>query len=60
MIAPLCLSCRVPMQSLHFKCVELDLCPHCRGVWLDHGELEKLMTYAAGEGAPPRRRPAHD
>ena len=25
------------------KGVEIDYCPECRGIWLDHGELEKLM-----------------
>jgi Zn-finger nucleic acid-binding protein len=23
--------------------VEIDYCPECRGVWLDRGELEKLL-----------------
>lgn len=23
--------------------VEIDVCPHCKGVWLDRGELEKLL-----------------
>jgi Zn-finger nucleic acid-binding protein len=23
--------------------VEIDYCPQCRGVWLDRGELDKLM-----------------
>ena len=23
--------------------VEIDYCPECRGIWLDRGELEKLM-----------------
>jgi len=30
--------------------VEIDHCPHCRGVWLDRGELDKLVersVYAA-------------
>jgi len=27
--------------------VEIDYCPICRGVWLDKGELDKLMSYAA-------------
>ena len=26
--------------------VVVDVCPSCRGVWLDRGELEKLMTFA--------------
>jgi len=24
--------------------VEIDYCPECRGVWLDRGELEKLLS----------------
>lgn len=30
--------------------VELDYCPQCRGVWLDRGELDKLLDRAAGSG----------
>ena len=25
------------------KWVEIDYCPECRGIWLDKGELEKLI-----------------
>ena len=25
----------------------VDVCPSCRGVWLDRGELEKLIAFAA-------------
>jgi uncharacterized protein len=27
--------------------VEIDYCPMCRGVWLDRGELDKLIERAA-------------
>lgn len=27
--------------------VEIDYCPNCRGVWLDRGELDKLMQLGA-------------
>jgi len=27
--------------------VEIDYCPNCRGVWLDRGELDKLIDRAA-------------
>jgi uncharacterized protein len=27
--------------------VEIDYCPQCRGVWLDRGELDKLVEMAA-------------
>lgn len=30
--------------------VEIDYCPKCRGVWLDRGELDKIIE-RAGEGA---------
>ncbi|MDF1705470.1 MAG: zf-TFIIB domain-containing protein [Aeromicrobium sp.] len=32
--------------------VELDYCPECRGVWLDRGELDKILDRAAAEVAP--------
>lgn len=27
----------------------VDVCPSCRGVWLDRGELEKLLSHAKRE-----------
>ena len=32
--------------------VEIDYCPACRGVWLDRGELDKLLERAAFAAAP--------
>jgi len=32
--------------------VEIDYCPACRGVWLDRGELDKLLDRAAAVVAP--------
>jgi Zn-finger nucleic acid-binding protein len=29
--------------------VEIDYCPTCRGVWLDRGELDKILDRAASE-----------
>ena len=42
--------------------VELDYCPECRGVWLDRGELDKLVRRddENGEDEPPRLRAVHD
>ncbi|MDB5420191.1 MAG: hypothetical protein JWR59_138 [Brevundimonas sp.] len=39
-----------PMQTLERSGVQFDMCPACRGVWLDRGELEKLMESAAADG----------
>lgn len=38
------------MQTLERGGVQFDMCPSCRGVWLDRGELEKLMEAATAEG----------
>ena len=32
--------------------IEIDYCPQCRGVWLDRGELDKIIDRAAPQGAP--------
>lgn len=34
------------MQTIERSGVQFDMCPTCRGVWLDRGELEKLMSAA--------------
>jgi Zn-finger nucleic acid-binding protein len=39
------------MQALTRANVEFDMCPSCRGVWLDRGELEKIIQ-GAREGEP--------
>ena len=44
-----CPNDNAPMQALNRQGVELDICPQCRGVWLDRGELEKLMGMARSE-----------
>ena len=35
--------------------IEIDYCPECRGVWLDRGELDKIIERAdlAAPAAPP-------
>jgi Zn-finger nucleic acid-binding protein len=38
--------------------IEIDFCPRCRGIWLDRGELDKLIERTAGWQAPaPRPSP---
>ncbi|WP_091325806.1 zf-TFIIB domain-containing protein [Arthrobacter sp. cf158] len=38
--------------------VEIDYCPQCRGVWLDRGELDKIIDRVAAESVPAPVRPA--
>ena len=40
--------------------VEIDYCPDCRGVWLDRGELDKLIEREAAAPVPARSRHDHD
>jgi len=39
--------------------VEIDYCPTCRGVWLDRGELDKIVERTMAEAGPavPLREP---
>lgn len=32
--------------------IEIDYCPTCRGVWLDRGELDKLIERGSADRAP--------
>jgi uncharacterized protein len=33
--------------------IEVDYCPKCRGVWLDRGELDKIIERSAAPTSPP-------
>jgi uncharacterized protein len=51
----LCPNDNGPMQTVQRSGVEFDICPACRGVWLDRGELEKMLAAARQDmaGTPP-------
>lgn len=36
--------------------IEIDYCPNCRGVWLDRGELDKIIERSGGEQIPQPRQ----
>jgi uncharacterized protein len=38
--------------------VEIDYCPQCRGVWLDRGELDKIIERSTPVGPAPEGRHA--
>lgn len=33
--------------------IEIDYCPKCRGVWLDRGELDKIVDRSLGASSAP-------
>lgn len=38
-----CPNCNETLLMTHRNNIEIDYCPNCRGVWLDKGELDKLL-----------------
>lgn len=34
--------------------IEIDYCPDCRGIWLDRGELDKILDAVKGDAPAPR------
>ncbi len=42
-----CPHCNVPLTMTERQGVEIDYCPQCRGVWLDRGELDKILERQA-------------
>lgn len=50
-----CPVCRVPLVMSDRQGIEIDYCPQCRGVWLDRGELDKIIdrSVAPAPSAPP-------
>ena len=42
-----CPVCNVALTMTDRQGVEIDYCPKCRGVWLDRGELDKIIERSA-------------
>jgi Zn-finger nucleic acid-binding protein len=63
-----CPTCEIAMEVQNFEDVLFDICPSCKGVWLDRGEMQKVIAHvrrqeseipSAGLGAAPAA-PPHD
>ncbi len=53
-----CPVCRVPLTISDRQGVEIDYCPRCRGVWLDRGEIDKIIEREVAAYGPLSRRDA--
>ena len=42
-----CPQCQTPLVMSERQGIEIDYCPQCRGVWLDRGELDKIIARSA-------------
>jgi Zn-finger nucleic acid-binding protein len=51
----LCPACMVELKLAERQGVEIDYCPQCRGVWLDRGELDKIIERGRATTAPRER-----
>ena len=52
-----CPVCRVPLAMSDRQGIEIDYCPQCRGVWLDRGELDKIIDRSAAHAPEPAAAP---
>ena len=59
-----CPICNIPLTMAERQGVEIDYCSKCRGVWLDRGELDKIIERATAEmssrSVPAEREEHHD
>jgi uncharacterized protein len=50
----LCPSCKINLVMSERQGIEIDYCPQCRGVWLDRGELDKIIERSESTSAKPQ------
>jgi uncharacterized protein len=55
LLGPLCPNCRVALAVSERHGIEIDYCPQCRGVWLDRGELDKIIEGSERHAVAPVR-----
>jgi len=44
----LCPACKIDLVMSERQGIEIDYCAKCRGVWLDRGELDKIIEQSVG------------
>lgn len=58
-----CPNCNETLIMADRQGIEIDYCPNCRGVWLDRGELDKIIdrsaSYTQTEPGPIYDEPKH-
>lgn len=48
-----CPICEVDLQMTERQGIEIDYCSKCRGVWLDRGELDKIIEKSTASSPTP-------
>lgn len=52
--AMLCPTCKTELVMSERQNIEIDYCPDCRGVWLDRGELDKIIERSSAQESERR------
>lgn len=55
-----CPKCRGDMRTYERSGVTVDQCGECRGIFLDRGELERLVDAELRYNAPPQQQPRYE
>ena len=55
-----CPNCNETLVMADRQGIEIDYCPACRGVWLDKGELDKIIERSAQWEEPSQPPPAQN
>lgn len=55
-----CPVCQVDLVMADRLGVEIDYCPKCRGIWLDRGELDKIIEMSLQQSPPAVARPLQE
>jgi len=56
----MCPSCHSTLEIAERQGIEIDYCPRCRGVWLDRGELDKIIDRSLAFSSRENRRRDED
>lgn len=50
-----CPNCNVALVMADRNGIEIDYCPDCRGIWLDRGELDKIIERSTQQNSTQQR-----
>ena len=50
-----CPKCNIALVVADRNGIEIDYCPDCRGIWLDRGELDKIIERTVQQPSTPQR-----
>jgi uncharacterized protein len=55
-----CPHCKIPLLMTDRQGIEIDYCSACRGVWLDRGELDKIIELSTNNNANTQNHSSHN